>query len=347
MFKILKRKKDNQDEEKGKVGSKSQKSASRRKKKESPKPWGKKERLLILFILIITMVSSLILAMQSRSWKLPGLPKLSLPKISFFEGETIVIEGNKIQKQEYDQSQEIVADFKSTTDGYSGIYSLYVYSLDQEYSFGVNKRDEQTAASLIKLPVMIGLYLEEEKGNIDLDDVYSLKNEDRVSGAGSLYNKSEGYKISYRELIALMGNQSDNTAFRIAVNLLGEEKIEEYIKEIGMTHTSYEDNITTPEDVGLLLTKLWQGELISKVNKQELLEYLSDTVFEQWLVAGIPDSVIVPHKFGREVHVVNDAGIVLTDNPYVVVLMTQGVIEREADELIPTLSKNIFERMSN
>jgi len=47
------------------------------------------------------------------------------------------------------------------------------------------------------------------------------------------------------------------------------------------------------------------------------------------------------------VHVVNDAGIVLTDNPFVVVIMSKGVVEKEADEIFPTLSKLVFEGMSN
>jgi len=70
---------------------------------------------------------------------------------------------------------------------------------------------------------------------------------------------------------------------------------------------------------------------------------LTDTIYEEHLVKGIPEDIKVAHKYGREVHVVNDAGIVYVDNPYIVVIMTKGVIESEADEIFPELSKIIFD----
>ena len=60
----------------------------------------------------------------------------------------------------------------------------------------------------------------------------------------------------------------------------------------------------------------------------------------------IPDfdeNIKVAHKYGRELHIVNDAGIVFSQKPYVVVIMSKGVVDEEADQAFPQLSKIIYE----
>ena len=104
-----------------------------------------------------------------------------------------------------------------------------------------------------------------------------------------------------------------------------------------------ENQETTPRDIGIFFEKIWEGDVISKKHRDELLGFLTDTIYEEWLAAGILSTVDVAHKYGREVHVVNDAGIVFTDEPFVLVLLSQGVVEREADQVFPELAELIYE----
>jgi beta-lactamase class A len=318
------------------------KSSNKRKRKEPKKPWGKGERLLVLSVLVITIAASGVLAASSRHWKLPGLPRLEMPSLSVpgFGEKTIIIEGNK---QNNVKAEESVSRFESETKPLSGIYGLYVVRLNDGSSYGVNELSEFQAASLIKLPVIAAMYQEAEDGNIDLDSVYTLKNADKVAGSGSLYSKPAGYKLTYQELLNLMGKESDNTAFNVCRKYLGDEKINAVIEQIGMVGTSLSDNTTTPLDIGVYFQKLWKGDIVSTVSRDKILDSLTDTIYENWLAAGIPDSVRVAHKFGREVHVVNDAGIVFADEPFVVVILSDGVVEHEVDEVFPQLSKIIYD----
>lgn len=313
----------------------------RKRKKEPPKPWGKKERILISGLLIITIGTSTVLALSARAWKLPGLPRLKFPSISlpFVGEETIVIEGNKVDKG---KSEKVVIKFNALTKDLSGVYGLYVVRLENGSSYGVNEDEIFEAASLIKLPVMVAMYMEEEAGNLDLEEKYTLKETDKIGGSGSLSGKPAGYTLTYRDLIRLMGKQSDNTAFNIARNLLGEEKINEVINQIGTTNTSLETNETTPHDVGIYFEELWKGNIISLENSDELLEFMTDTIYEDHLAAGVLENIPVAHKYGREVHVVNDAGIVMADRPFVLVIMSKGVVESEADETFPELTRVVY-----
>jgi len=86
-----------------------------------------------------------------------------------------------------------------------------------------------------------------------------------------------------------------------------------------------------------------QGNIVNDKSRDEILDDMTNTIYENWLAAGIPEDVRVAHKYGREVHVVNDAGIVFTDEPYVIVILSKGVIEIEADEIFPELARSVYE----
>ncbi len=315
---------------------------NKKKRKEPPKVWGRKERLFVLVALVLTAGLSGFLALSSREFKLGGLPRLEAPKVEapFIGEQKIIIEGKQKDKEKADK---VIADFNAKTQNLTGIYGLYVVRLKNGYSYGVNEKETFTAASLIKLPVMAAMFAESERGTIDLDQKYVLQQSDKVDGSGSLQGKPVGYEITYRNILQLMGKQSDNTGFRIARKTLGDGVINDYMKKYGMTHTSLIENDTTPEDIGQFYEGLWNNNIISKRHKDELLDNLTDTIYEAWLPASLPVEVRVAHKYGREVHVINDAGIVFTPDPYVIVIMTKGIVDQEADSVIPELSRLVYE----
>jgi beta-lactamase class A len=214
--------------------------------------------------------------------------------------------------------------FRSSTGDLSGLWGLYVIRLKDGSSYGVNQDEVMQAASLIKLPVMAAVYMQAESGDIDLDS--------GVSGSDS----------TYRQLLGAMGKMSNNSAQVKIVEALGEAGVQETIEELGMKDTSFAENLTTPADIGLFFQKLWKGFIISQEHRDEMLGFLTDTSFESWIAAGIPD-VRVAHKYGREVHVVNDAGIVFSDPPFVLVVMSDGVVENEADAFIPEAAARIYQ----
>lgn len=322
--------------------------------KEPIKPWGRRERYWVLAIFLSTSLIPAFLALSSRAYKLPGLPKV-LPPTSFlktfFEGKTIILEKEKTDKIEYDEKmskkrESIISQFKALTNKLSGVYGLYVIDLNSGFSFGINEEEVFDAASLIKLPVMATMYHLSEEGKINLDEKYSLKNSDKTSGAGSLYLKPVGYLVSYSEILELMGKQSDNTAFVIAKNKVGKENIERLIGKVGMINTKFDTRESTPKDIGIFFLRLWQGKILNEENKNKLLDSLTKTIFENYLPKGLPGDVRISHKYGTLENIINDAGIVFSNrHPYIIVVMSKGIVEKEADLAIPTVSRIVFEEM--
>lgn len=291
---------------------------NKRTRKEPLKPWGIRERLFVLITLLLTVLTSGALALSARNFKLPNVPKMSLnvSEINPFREQVVVLEntGSKISIEKIENIKEM---FKEATDGYSGIYSFYIYDINGGYYYGENYQEVMQAASLIKLPVIIAAYEEFESGGLDRE--------------------------KYTPLIEAMGKRSDNAAFRDMVSVLGKDRVNKEINKLGMSNTSLDENTTTPEEIGLLFKKLYSNNLLDEKDTREVLGFLTDTIFESWLRPGIPSEYKLAHKYGREVHVVNDAGIVLSDRPVVIVIMTDGIIEKEADELFPKLTKLLYD----
>ena len=274
---------------------------NKKRRREPVRPWNNLDRIVLLILILVTFGTSFYFAVSAKGFKFPRL----IPNINPFSDRTIVLRSVEQGKIKPDA---IVNDFEEVVSDLRGTYGFYVINLANGSSFGIRDSEIFQAASLIKLPVMVGMYMEEESGGINLESRYVLKEEDRSKGSGSLYGKPAGYRISYRDLIKLMGKESDNTAFNICRKLLGNEKIDNIISRIGMGVTNLENNETSPSDVGLLFRKLQGGELIGSDNKNELLSFMTDTIYENWLAKGIPAGVKIAHKYGREAGVVNDAG---------------------------------------
>jgi len=73
---------------------------NKKKRKEPPKPWGKKERLTILIVLIVTVVVSAILSLSNGfhvKFNKPNvnLPRFSLESLNIFKGETIIVDSKR------------------------------------------------------------------------------------------------------------------------------------------------------------------------------------------------------------------------------------------------------------
>jgi hypothetical protein len=132
------------------------------RRKAPPKPWGKKERLWVLGVFLFMAITAGVLAASARSWKLPGMPKLSLPNLSL--EETYVIEKPQVSKtKNYD---ELKARIEDAIRDLSGIYGVYAWDIENKTGLGINEAEIMQAASLIKLPIMVGLFKEVELGRI-------------------------------------------------------------------------------------------------------------------------------------------------------------------------------------
>lgn len=314
-------------------------SGNKEKRKEPEKPWGRKERLIVLAVFFTTTISAFVM-LVAGNWKFSGFPIIKKPNIdlNFFEGSTFY----DSYSNNLPNSKMIIEKFNSSTNSLTGFYSFYVIRLNDGSGFGINETVKMQAASLIKLPVIMTAYFQSERGMFDLGETYSLVAGDKIPGSGSLYNKPVGYKITFQEMLMLMGKQSDNTAFGIVRRRLGDDKIVEVMNLLGMSDTNMNENLTTAYDISLFFENLWNETIVSEQSKKEILDSLTGTIYENYLPAGLPESIKIAHKYGAEVNVINDCGIVISEKPYIICIMGERISKSEADIFIPEFSRFVF-----
>ena len=94
------------------------------------------------------------------------------------------------------------------------------------------------SASTIKIPIMVEIYRQVDRGNLALDDRFTLTQEDICPGSGVMLQLHTGIEFTLRDIVYLMMSISDNTATNMLIDLAGMEKVNEAIASLGMVHSA-------------------------------------------------------------------------------------------------------------
>ncbi len=102
-----------------------------------------------------------------------------------------------------------------------------------------HRGDERfVSASTIKIPIMVEIYRQIDRGNLSLDDRFTLTREDICPGSGVLLQLHPGLELTLRDIIYLMMSISDNTATNMLIDLAGMENVNGAIASLGMANSS-------------------------------------------------------------------------------------------------------------
>lgn len=136
-------------------------------------------------------------------------------------------------------------------------------------------------------------------------------------------------------------SQSDNDAHYYLINYIGKNNLKNYGIALGATNTlSGSDNYgsTTVKDQIIYLKKLYN---ISN-NNNKLKDYFINN-YGNYLKFG---NLTIMHKYGYWSSYYHDVGIVLDDNPYIIVVLTEHGNNNEK-EVIGNISKLIYKYHNN
>ena len=216
-----------------------------------------------------------------------------------------------------------VKNLQAYLDGAGGRYGVYLESLASGATLGLSQDNRLEAASVIKVPVALYLLRQADAGQVNLDDQVELHDEDFMGGTGTLISTAHaGDKHSYSDLLALMIQQSDNTAWRALNRVLGTAQVDAFAASLGAGDCRQGDDGCTAREAGQLLSQLARGRLLSAASTQTLLSLLETTVFNDRINYYL-GGVSVAHKVGMDGGVINDCGVVfLPGNPFTVCVFT-------------------------
>lgn len=207
--------------------------------------------------------------------------------------------------------------------------------LNTGYSSGINAGASMPAASTIKIPVMVEVFHQLQEGNFDFNTRVTLRAADKDWGSGSLCDRRPGSRYPVSQLLSAMITVSDNTATNMLIRLVGRQRINATMVDMGLSHTRLSDYIrsegngirwalrSSPTDMVTLLAQMAKEQLIDEWSSREMVSILSGQRHNSLLPEPLPDDVQIAHKTGTLHDTLNDVGIVYaSEEPYVIAVMT-------------------------
>lgn len=227
-------------------------------------------------------------------------------------------------------------------EGEIGIYFEY---LPSGVSIGVNEAFEVRLASLVKTPLVMGIYKEIEKGKISEDTVLTLQEEHLDPKFGDLWKRGAGTTLTVKEAIDLALIKSDNTAANALASILPPKALDEVFDNLDIeTTTEGTTNLITPESYSSIFRSLYLSSTVSQESSNKILDILTRTDFNQQIAAGVPENIPVAHKIGiyASENSRSDCGIVyVPKRPYLLCIITKAD-EEESRAYMSHISKMIY-----
>jgi beta-lactamase class A len=227
------------------------------------------------------------------------------------------------------------------------------------------------AASTMKVPVMIELFRQADRGALALDQPVLLVNRFGSIVDGSPYAVSPaddsdsamyarvGERVPLRELIERMIVRSSNLATNAAIALADPARVTATARALGASRIevlrgvedqkAYDqglNNTTTAADLATLMAAIANDRAASPAACAEMRDILSRQEFNGEIPAGVPPGTRVAHKTGQITGVLHDAAIVYppAGEPYVLVVLTRAIPdEAVARSLIADISRLVWE----
>jgi beta-lactamase class A len=247
------------------------------------------------------------------------------------------------------RAPELEAAVAKAMKDFPGRYSIAVQDLTSGERWVLNPDERYHPASTIK--VVVSLYALEQyrAGKLKWSDTIAYTPADYEPGSGSLEKASYGSRYSVEDLVGRALRHSNN----IAVNMLGRHLGWQNIRDWSRTIDGelYRRPNGMPE-VTLLSVLNWWLHLyrLSQTdpeNAELLLKPLREVTYTRRIGAGLPKGVPHLHKFGSYDGNFHDSGIIYSERPYALVILTRGASEKQADAAIARATAAIHRVMTS
>lgn len=241
---------------------------------------------------------------------------------------------------------------------YPGRVAIYLKDMKTGRTWTHHADDLFPSASLIKVPVMIAAFYKIRDGRLDLDERLAITRRNRVGGSGSLKWRPDGTKLTVRQLLVHMINESDNTATKMILDHLGIGYVQQQFPRMGLLYTGiYEEgmsikggrvlheNYTTAREMASLMDKIYRGQAVDKVSSEVMLDILKrPKAVSSRLAKDMPRGWDIAHKTGLLRQACHDSAIFMTPNgDYAVTVLTgQNRSYSQAKDFIAKVAKVTF-----
>ncbi|HAH08065.1 MAG TPA: hypothetical protein DCM05_16335 [Elusimicrobia bacterium] len=228
------------------------------------------------------------------------------------------------------------AQLETEARRFPGRIAIFTKDLKRGWEWSYHSDDLFPSASLIKVPVMIGVFEKINRGEMALGQQLQLKRRLRAGGSGSLKWSRDGIKLTVRQLLDHLIMESDNTAMRILIDEVGIGYLQRQFQRIGLVYTEiypeglslsssrvrYE-NFTTAREMSMLMEKIYRGEMVDRFSSGLMLEILKQKKAPSRLAKHLPIGWQIAHKTGLLRRACHDSAVIFSpEGDYLITVLT-------------------------
>lgn len=233
-------------------------------------------------------------------------------------------------------------------------YGVYLYDFGKDQWTGINEDTDFQGASLYKVPLMMA-YLD----RIQASPTAAEQKFERKSEADA--NSTQPYKPAKvmplnepqnaEQILDYMIAYSDNNASNILSGYIGESDYRKTFNAFKLDLNLADPSIT-PREYSRFFKGLYTASFVNWELSERALEILTKVDFKKGLVAGVPNSVKVAHKFGTPdkqngLAQLHDCGIIYANNPYLLCVMTKGKDIEKLANIIKRISEITYSEIGS
>jgi beta-lactamase class A len=285
--------------------------------------------------------------------KSSGIGGLDATSTSFSTGAALpILNPDKELKDVKARIQTLASAQKDLVAG------MFFYNPETGVYIDVGGDKAFSAASTIKLPVLVAFFQAVDAGQVRLDETLVMRKDLVASESGVIQYQPVGTKFSALETADYMITISDNTATNMLIDRLGGiAALNQRFKSWGLNQINLRNplpdlqgtNTVTPKDLSTLMLKIGQGDLLTPRSRDLALDILRRTVTKTLLPPGLGEGSTISHKTGDIASVVGDSGLIGMPNGqrYVATIFVKRPHnDPRAQELIRQISKLSYQALS-
>lgn len=237
--------------------------------------------------------------------------------------------------------------------------SVYFRDLNNGPWFGINESEEFFPASLLKLPLAMSFYnkAEDDPSILTKEITYTPdpSTASQIQPFGPTRNVEQGKMYTVKDLLDIMLQESSNEAAVALSNIVKPAQITDVYHNLGLVPPIFgQDYKIDTHKYASFFRILYNATYVNKSSSESILKSLTDASFKDGLVAGVPQGVLVAHKFGsRQVDAsgntvqLHDCGIIYApQKPYILCVMTQGTDFTTLAGFIKSVSESVYKNVA-
>ncbi|MNZ94058.1 Beta-lactamase precursor [compost metagenome] len=218
---------------------------------------------------------------------------------------------NVLSAQNVDK--KLTNELQELAKGFNGTVGIYVKNLKTGKTAAFNADTIFPTASMVKVPITIGLFNKINSGALKYDSILTYKDSLLYEGEDILGSFKNNEKVALSKVAMLMITTSDNTASLWCQSLAGKgTAINEWLGTNGFQYTRVNSRTpgreanrklygwgqTTPREMGELLVRIRKNEVISPSISERIYRNMIRIYWDGEALSQIPPYIQVASKQG-------------------------------------------------